>query len=871
MKFMHKMKKVLSLLLVFVLIAGMLPVTSQAAESKDVIFFATDRHEESSKLNSLLEALDYTPGLVVLGGDHVNNTNSGSLATITSEIQSVYPGVQTFFTYAAHDPNVTADSSNPYAFARTGEYYKGEDYYVYGVDQDDMQSASDAATASSTFVDWADNTAEDGKVIFVMCHMPIHKRRGDNAGGATWLNALNEVSDDHDVVFLWGHNHTGESADDTSVYFVSPGSSITPQGGSSTTIQFTYMNAGYIKNGYATMAVISDDSVVFSRYNTSGSVTDTNTMDRQYAVTEHVCKYELTKTVEATCGEDGYEVYTCSCGDSYEVELTATGEHDYTTVTTDATCGTDGSAVSTCGTCGHVETEVIPATGEHNYTVETTEADCENDGSATYTCGNCGDTYTETIDATGHSYSAKVTAATCLTGGYTTYTCTACGDSYVGNETEALGHTYTAETVEATCNEAGYTTYTCACGDTYTDPIPATGEHSYEAVTVEATCNEDGYTTYTCACGDTYTDPIPATGEHSYEAVTVEATCEEAGSIIYTCACGESYTETIDATGHDYEAVVTAPSCETEGCTTYTCANCGDSYTDDTTEALGHDYESVTVEADCDTDGCTTHTCTNCGDSYTTDVTAALGHSYTAVVTDATCTQDGYTTYTCETCGDSYTADVTDSLGHSYTSVITEATCTQGGYTTFTCETCGDSYTADATDALGHNYTCEEADGSLVYTCTSCGDSYEEALETISYTKITKLSSGNAYVVTVYSGGNFYALSHSGNKISSRQVTVSDGEITSSVSDDLIWNYSSRKLSYQDNGTTYYLYSTSSTGNWGGGNGNVSLSVSSSKYSTISLSSSRLKVGSYYLRYSNGTIQGNRSAGTAYVFQEATD
>lgn len=126
-------KRVISLVLALIMVVAMMPVNAHAATAgreSDTIFFATDRHEESSKLQSLLRALQYTPGLVVLGGDHVNNTNSGSLASITSEIQSVYPGVQTFYTYAAHDPNVSEDSSNPYAYARTGEYYEGEDYYV---------------------------------------------------------------------------------------------------------------------------------------------------------------------------------------------------------------------------------------------------------------------------------------------------------------------------------------------------------------------------------------------------------------------------------------------------------------------------------------------------------------------------------------------------------------------------------------------------------------------------------------------------------------------------------------------------------------------------------------------------------------------
>ena len=68
--------------------------------------------------------------------------------------------------------------------------------------------------------------------------------------------------------------------------------------------------------------------------------------------------------------------------------------------------------------------------------------------------------------------------------------------------------------------------------------------------------------------------------------------------------------------------------------------------------------------------------------------------------------------------------------------------------------------------------------------------------------------------VTLYSGSKYYALSHENNNISVVQVTVSDGAITSEITEDLVWDYSNKKLSYEDNGTTYYLYAQSN--NWWG-------------------------------------------------------
>ncbi len=495
MKLTANVKRMFAALLVFVLVLTLLPMPTFAASSDrkaDTIFFASDLHENPSNLKSLLKALAYEPGLVVLNGDHVDNTNKGSLASITSTIQSIYPGVQTFYAYAAHDKNVSADSSNAYAFASTGEVYTGEDYYVYAVDQDDMQSSSRASTASAAFVSGA-KTADPTKVIFVVCHIPIHKRRSDNVGGAAWMSALNTAGQSHDIVYLWGHNHTGESSSDTSVYFVARGGSLTPQGGSTGTINFTYVNAGYIKNGYATMAQVNDDNVTFVRYKTSGSVVSTNTMTRLFNT---------------------------------------------------------------------------------------------------------------------HTHSWNV-----------------------------------SETVDATCEAAGSVTYSCECGESYTEEIPTIG--------------------------------------HTYTCVETEATCGQAGSKVYTCACGHSYSEKLE------------------------------------------------VE--------------------------------------------------------------------------------------------------------------------------------------MSYVKVSSLSNGQ-YVITLVSGNKYYALSHKNNTISAVRVTVSNGEITSEITEDLIWTYSNNKLSYEDGGNTYYLYAQSSNSWWGWAS-TPTLTISTSNSTNVSISGGKVKLGSYYLRYSSGKISLNRSGTTAGLFK----
>ena len=466
-----------------------------------------------------------------------------------------------------------------------------------------------------------------------------------------------------------------------------------------------------------------------------------------------------------------------------------------------------------------------------------------------------------------HAYEAVVTAPTCSDQGYTTYTCAACGDSYTDNVVAPLGHSYQAVTKEATCQTPGSVTYTCSgCGDSYSETVPALA-HTYKAVTKEATCQTPGSVTYTCTgCGDSYSEAIPALA-HSYKAVTKEATCQTPGSVTYTCTgCGDSYSETIPTLAHTYETTGTAATCVSDGSVTHTCIGCGHSYSE-AVSALGHNYETVTVNATCDKDGSVTTACSRCGDS-STEVIPATGHSYETVTVEATCDKNGSVTTRCRNCGEA-TTEVIEAYGHSYTASTVAATCVSDGYTVYTCSRCADAYTTGYTSATGHDYAVTETADALVYTCRSCGHSYSESLAVeYSYSKATSFRAGENYVITFYSSRSYYALTHTGNKVSAVKVTVSNNKVTSEVTEDMLWSYDSNKLFYESGDATYYLYAASSGNRF---NSTTTLSLSTSKSSSVSFSSSRVKVGSSYLRYSGGKVSLNRSATTAYLFQQVED
>ena len=602
-----------------------------------------------------------------------------------------------------------------------------------------------------------------------------------------------------------------------------------------------------------------------------------------------------------TCVTDGFTTHTCDrCSDMFVDSVVAAYGHELTSVKADPTCTDKGSIITTCGTCGKTTVEEIVALG-HDHKAVVTAPTCVAAGYTTYTCF-CGDTYTaDNVAALGHTYAEDVTAPTCETDGCVKYTCF-CGDSYV-EILAAPGHDHKADVTAPTCVSGGYTTYTCFCGDSYiSDEVAALG-HTYEAAVTAPTCVDAGYTTYTCVCGDSYTaDDVAALG-HTYEAVVTAPTCVADGHTTYTCACGDSYVETQLALGHAYETVVTAPTCLTAGYTTYTCA-CGDSYVGDETAAHGHNYIGE------ENNGYVINTCEFCGDAYTErgawvavtfarlagegiqnytvcdnatqttvleNLSVEISHDGNNVAATVAVTSDMVTwaqpfngasvgTYSANVVYNGIylgTITVNITADHVMETVVVEADCQENGYTESRCAVCGFSVQSEMTEAFGHSYTAQEKDGYMVYTC-HCGDSYSEKLGP-SYTSTTSLNGGSDYVVTVTSDGVTYALSHENNTVSAVQVTVFDGRITSEITENLVWSCSGGKLSYVSNGTTYYLYSYNS-GNWWWTS--PALGISSSQSSDASMDNSYLKLGSYYLSYSNAAFGAKTGGSTVGLFLE---
>ena len=348
---------------------------------------------------------------------------------------------------------------------------------------------------------------------------------------------------------------------------------------------------------------------------------------------------------------------------------------------------------------------------------------------------------------------------------------------------------------------------------------------------------------------------------HDYQVTAqTQPTCELLGSVSYACAnCGDTHSELIPALGHDTRTVTVEPTCENGGSIQNTCARCGLS-TAQLIPELGHDYAETVYPATCENGGHIASQCTRCDDSHIALI-PALGHDTVVVTVDPTCTTMGSIQTTCTRC-DLSTAELIPELGHDHKTIVTNATCTEGGYTTHICD-CGDSFISAEVAPLGHDYSCEETKGCWVYTCANCGDSYSEKIPgSFTYTKVSSMSADNSYVITLTSGSKYYAVSHKDNSIQAVAVTVSNGEITSEITEDMVWTYQNNMLTYSEDDGFHYLYVS-------GGRLKIGTTgtLTTSSSSKVTFSSNRIKVSSYYLRYSSNAVSASLiSSTTAYPF-----
>ena len=247
------------------------------------------------------------------------------------------------------------------------------------------------------------------------------------------------------------------------------------------------------------------------------------------------------------------------------------------------------------------------------------------------------------------------------------------------------------------------------------------GDHiaAFTDTVVAPTCTEQGYTHHVCTVkGCTYApvdDTYVAATDHTWvKTQTLPPTCTEQGTAFYKCsACGATRTEKIAALGHDLSRCDLKPAatCTQPGRAVGTCARCGVQI-DEVIPAKGHDYSyaETSVAPTCTEPGHYKGTCPTCGKDYD-DVVPALGHDWGEWVTsiEPTVSTVGYRYHVCnrDGCGYREGEDIPKLHTHTWDAgVVTQKpTAAEPGVRTYTCTVCGQTRT-EAIPATGVPETC---------------------------------------------------------------------------------------------------------------------------------------------------------------------
>ena len=234
------------------------------------------------------------------------------------------------------------------------------------------------------------------------------------------------------------------------------------------------------------------------------------------------------------------------------------------------------------------------------------------------------------------------------------------------------------------------------------------GDHiaQFADTVIAPTCTEQGYTHHVCTVKDCPYDPVDDTfvsaTDHTWvKTQTNPPTCTEQGTAFYKCsACGATRTEKIAALGHDLSRCDLVPdaTCTQPGRAVGTCARCGVKI-DEVIPAKGHDYSyksASSTEPTCTESGRYKGTCPVCGKDYN-DIIPALGHDWGEWVTtiEPTYTTVGYRYHLCARCNTREGEDIPKLHTHTWDAgVVTQKpTATEPGVKTFTCTICGETKT----------------------------------------------------------------------------------------------------------------------------------------------------------------------------------
>lgn len=232
----------------------------------------TKAYDRFGKMLSLMQKDGMgTPDSMLVGGDYTKvlfDYAAPGMTQIRQQLLSVYPDADadTVVCIQGNHDNMTA------GFTKTGFYDMGV-YCLYVINEDDFPWQQGArpliekeikATADDMTKHFDEMIAAgDLRPVIVITHLPLHHTSranyADNKYAAYIFNAINTAAETLDILFLFGHQHSGAYDDyiGGAVNFFAPGDALrvplTDRSGrdcyTEETLNFTYANCGYV--GYS--------------------------------------------------------------------------------------------------------------------------------------------------------------------------------------------------------------------------------------------------------------------------------------------------------------------------------------------------------------------------------------------------------------------------------------------------------------------------------------------------------------------------------------------------------------------------------------------------------------------------------------------
>lgn len=372
------------------------------------------------------------------------------------------------------------------------------------------------------------------------------------------------------------------------------------------------------------------------------------------------------KTVEPTCGKDGYTTLICKTpGCNHEKEgsrkvIKATGNHNVEGATeiivSEATCDQPKVVYQVCNVCKQkIEKKVGTKLGHNLVWTTTTPATCTEKGLKTGVCQRCGYTTTREIPALEHKPGTAeiLSQATCTENSIGGIKCTRCKEviQQWENENTALDHDREVTIVEPTCDKEGTATTTCKrCKAVLKTETLKKLPHTYEwKVTKEPAnkCDTTEETEICKVCGAKGKTRVIKGAAHEWSTepiVAKQPTCTEKGVKAIACkVCGTvkegAQTEEIPALGHkpgEYTQTK-APTCTEKGEEVSKCTVCNAVVDTREIAAKGHVAgEWITVrQPSASQNGKMIQKCTVCGAQIGKKYIRANGSADTAAKTVA--------------------------------------------------------------------------------------------------------------------------------------------------------------------------------------------------------------------------------------------